>query len=133
MEQVRHQQDGSRDAALQQLVERLTKRLARKAVEPAKEELEVLPPPHEIAQEKPLYPRKFVQIINSQQVYFIEVGPGEFRRADANADLKDLPDSNSKPEQEGRESTKKTLATARYDGYGERDRENAPRTTSSTV
>jgi pilus assembly protein CpaB len=62
------------------------------------EDLEVLPQPKESIQEKPLYPRKFEQIINRQRVFFIEIKEGEFRRVDAGAEIKDLPDSNSKPE-----------------------------------
>ena len=43
-------------------------------------------------QEKPLYPRKFEQIINNQRHYFVETAPGEFRKVEGNgADLKDLP------------------------------------------
>jgi Flp pilus assembly protein CpaB len=66
--------------------------------DPQKGDPEFLPvQPRELAQEKPAYPRKFLQTINNQRVWFIETAPGEFRRAeDSAADLKDLPDSTPK-------------------------------------
>jgi pilus assembly protein CpaB len=63
-----------------------------KAAEP--EPLFVQPREKEV--EKPLYPRKFVQIINNHQVWFMEIAPGEFRRVDGNGkELKDLPDTGT--------------------------------------
>ncbi len=38
------------------------------------------------------YPRKFVQIINNQRVWFLETSPGEFRKLEGeSADLKNIP------------------------------------------
>ncbi|MCE9530662.1 MAG: Flp pilus assembly protein CpaB [Planctomycetes bacterium] len=69
---------------------------------PKPEKLEELPSPREFVPEKPLYPRKFVQIINNQRVWFLETSAGEFRRIDGNGDeLKDLPSTGTiekKPE-----------------------------------
>jgi Flp pilus assembly protein CpaB len=67
---------------------------------------EVLPQPRERPHVKPLYPRKFEQIINSHRVWFIETAPGEFRRADAPTappELKDLPDTDGRPEKKPEE------------------------------
>ncbi len=62
------------------------------------DQAELLPKPREVVAEKPLYPRKFEQIINNHRVYFIEMGPGDFRRVDGNGDeLKDLPPSSGTP------------------------------------
>lgn len=69
---------------------------AKQSDVPAVGEKEVLPSPRVIAEEKPEYPRKFLQIINNQSIWFLEVGPGEFRRVEGNAaELKDLPQSGS--------------------------------------
>lgn len=67
-------------------------------VEVTPDELEVLPQPREVVVEKSPYPRKFEQIINNQRVFFIEMGPGQFRRVDGGAEeIKDLPHSDGKP------------------------------------
>jgi len=48
--------------------------------------------PVPVPTERPLYPRKFEQIINNQRVLFLETAPGSFRRIDGDGgDLKDLP------------------------------------------
>jgi pilus assembly protein CpaB len=75
-----------------------------KAPEGGPEHLDVVP--RELIPEKPLYPRRFEQVINSQHYWFIEIAPGEFRRAEG-GDVKDLPttgapDKKDEPMKDGK-------------------------------
>lgn len=77
------------------------------AIEIDQDKHELLPWPKQIAEEKPLYPRKFEQILNNQRVWFLEVAPGEYRRVDGDGgvDLKDVPATNGKKEEKAIETS----------------------------